>query len=113
MTIVKSADITSVALPPAGQRPGADRGDPQLGVQRLAENASGNVGIWECQPGGWPVNNRPDTEVAIILSGSPTLTDASTGDATSVAAGDLVTLPPGWTGRWNVTETVRKIYAIY
>jgi uncharacterized protein len=22
-------------------------------------------------------------------------------------------LPPGWTGRWDVTETVRKVYVIY
>lgn len=28
-------------------------------------------------------------------------------------AGDLVILPVGWTGRWDVLETVRKIYAIY
>ncbi|WP_408912992.1 cupin domain-containing protein [Bradyrhizobium arachidis] len=24
--------------------------------------------------------------------------------------GDLAVLPPGWIGRWDVTETIRKIY---
>ncbi|WP_407648375.1 cupin domain-containing protein [Aliidongia dinghuensis] len=69
--------------------------------------------MWECQPGGWPVHNRPDTEVAFILSGTATITDATTGIAHTVTAGDLVVLPPGWTGRWDVTETVRKVYAIF
>ncbi|WP_210240382.1 cupin domain-containing protein [Amaricoccus solimangrovi] len=26
---------------------------------------------------------------------------------------DVVILPPGWTGRWDVIETLRKVYAIY
>ncbi|OYU49450.1 MAG: hypothetical protein CFE31_08480 [Rhizobiales bacterium PAR1] len=113
MTIVKSIDAKSGHLSPAGQRAGADSGDPQISILKVAPNAKGNIGIWECQPGGWPVNNRPDTEVAFILTGAGTITDASTGIATAIAAGDLVVLPPGWTGRWDVTETVRKIYAIY
>ena len=71
IAIIRSAEVTSGPLPPAGQRPGADAGDPQLGLLRIAPNAGGNIGIWECQPGGWPINNRPDTEVAFILSGNP------------------------------------------
>ncbi|WP_407175732.1 cupin domain-containing protein [Bradyrhizobium sp. STM 3562] len=59
------------------------------------------------------MNNRPDTEVAFILSGSATIADATTGTAHIVNAGDVVVLPPGWTGRWDVTETVRKVYEIY
>ena len=73
----------------------------------------GKIGIWECQPGGWPVTDRPDTEVAFILSGTAILTDAATETVTTLAAGDIVILPPGWTGRWNGTETVRKVYVIY
>jgi len=30
-----------------------------------------------------------------------------------VHGGDLIILPPGWSGRWDVLETVRKVYAIY
>jgi uncharacterized protein len=26
---------------------------------------------------------------------------------------DLLVLPVGWTGRWDVTETLRKVYAIF
>jgi len=113
MTIVKDFEIRTKSLDAAGQRPGADRGNPQLAVQRLAPEAGGRVGIWECRPGGWPVDNRADTEFAYIISGKARLTNASTGDEIEVTGGDLVILPPGWSGRWDVIETVRKIYAIY
>ena len=113
MVIVKAAEINGSALPAAGQRAGADSGDPQLGLQKLAPEAAGSTGIWECQPGGWPVLDRPDTEFTYIVSGRARLTDDATGTVTEIGAGDLVILPPGWSGRWDVIETVRKVYAIY
>ena len=35
-------------------------------------------------------------------------------DGTSVelTAGDVLTLPKGWSGRWDILETVRKLYVI-
>ncbi|WP_227310549.1 cupin domain-containing protein [Acidisoma cellulosilyticum] len=113
MTIVKAAEIRDMTLSPAGQRPGADHGDPQLAIQKLAAEAGGRLGIWECQPGGWPVINRNDTEFAYIIVGKAKLTNAATGDVIDVTGGDLVILPPGWSGRWEVIETLRKVYAIY
>lgn len=112
-TIIKHASIQSLPLKPAGQRAGADKGDPQIAIQTLAPEAVGNLGIWECQPGGWPVIERPDTEFTYIISGKALLTDSSNGEVVEVTAGDLIILPPGWTGRWDVLETVRKVYAIY
>lgn len=75
--------------------------------------AKGSTGIWECQPGGWPVVDRPDIEFTYIISGRAALTDTATGTVTEIGPGDLVILPPGWSGRWDVIETVRKIFAIY
>ncbi|WDY56125.1 cupin domain-containing protein [Pseudomonas sp. PSKL.D1] len=112
-TILKQAALQALPLKPAGQRAGADKGDPQIAVYTLAPEAVGNLGVWECQPGGWPVIERPDTEFTYILSGKALLTDSSTGDVVEVTGGDLIILPPGWTGRWDVLETVRKVYAIY
>lgn len=112
-TIVKSSDIQSLPLSPAGQRAGADKGDPQIATMRLAPDAIGNLGIWECQPGRWPVVNRPDTEFTYIISGRALLTDAASGDVVEITGGDLVILPPGWSGRWDVVEVVRKVYAVY
>lgn len=112
-TIIKHAAIQALPLTPAGQRAGADKGDPQIAIHKLAPGAVGNLGVWECQPGGWPVIERPDTEFTYIISGKALLTDSSSGEVVEVAGGDLVILPPGWTGRWDVLETVRKVYAIY
>jgi uncharacterized cupin superfamily protein len=100
-------------LTPSGQRAGADSGDPQLRTLAIDTNGRGSVGVWECQPGGWPVHDRPDTEACYILAGVATITDDATGERRRIQAGDHVVLPVGWTGRWDVEETIRKVYAIY
>jgi len=100
-------------LSSAGQRPGADSGDPQLHTLPVDTGTTAKIGIWECAPGGWPVVDRPDTETCYIISGRATLTDEESGKTVEISAGDLVILPPGWTGRWDVTETLRKAYSIF
>lgn len=106
-------NIDAAAIAPAGQRPGADQGDPQLRVLSVAAASGGRIGIWECQPGGWPVVDRQDTEFAYVLSGRARITDAANGQSVEVTAGGFVVLPKGWSGRWDVIETVKKIYVIY
>jgi uncharacterized cupin superfamily protein len=109
--------ITNVAdddqLRPAGQRPGADSGDPQLRTLAVPSGTEAQIGVWECEPGGWPVVDRPNTETCYIVSGKARITDDETGRVVDVSAGDFLTLPPGWSGRWDVVETVRKVYAIF
>jgi uncharacterized cupin superfamily protein len=100
-------------LTPAGQRSGADSGDPQVSTLPVASGVDAQIGIWECEPGGWPVVDRPDTEVFYIISGKATLTDEETGTTVDISAGDFVVLPVGWTGRWDVSETLRKAYVIF
>ena len=111
-TLIESiVGTTTMTLEPIGQRDGADQGDPQVSATEIS-NANGiQVGVWECTAGGWPVVDRPNTEVASILSGKATITDAN-GNEVLLEAGSIVTLPKGWTGRWDVTETVRKVYVI-
>ncbi len=106
-------DVVTGDLTPAGQRPGADSGDPQLRTLPVESGTAAQVGIWECEPGGWPVVDRPDTETCYIIAGRARLTDEATGRVVEITAGDFVTLPPGWSGRWDVIETVRKAYSIF
>lgn len=114
LTVFRDHQVRGDAeLVSAGQRQGADTGDPQLRVAKVAEGAPGSIGVWECQPGGWPIVDRPDTEVAHILSGRATITDDETSESIDIGAGDLLVLPRGWSGRWDVLETLRKIYVIY
>jgi uncharacterized protein len=99
-------------LEPKGQRPGADSGDPQISSLAFDTPDDVRVGVWECEPGAWPVVNRPDTETCYILSGRATITDGETGHRYEISAGDVVVQPRGWSGRWHVTETIRKVYSI-
>ncbi len=112
LTLTHSTDVAG-ALTPAGVRAGADSGDPRIGIHVVAPDAPGNIGVWECAPGGWPVTDRPDTEVCYILDGAATITDHGTGTKNELRAGDLLVLPAGWSGRWDVTTTLRKVYAIF
>lgn len=111
-SVIKSVvGATDMRLEPAGQRDGADQGDPQVCAAEISDSNGIAVGVWECTPGGWPVVDRANTEVASILSGKATITDAN-GLKRELVAGSIVTLPKGWSGRWDVTETVRKVYVI-
>ena len=112
-----SAQIPSVTaaanmeLTPSGRRAGADRGDPQTSIREIATDGPSSIGVWECTPGGWPVTNRKDTEFCVIVSGKGVITDAD-GSTRPLGPGSVLTLPKGWTGRWEITETLRKVYVI-
>lgn len=104
-------DAADTVLEKSGRREGADKGDPQISVRVLHDEGSVEVGIWECTPGGWPIVNRGDSEMVTIVSGKGVLTDAD-GKERHLGPGTSVILPKGWTGRWDISETVRKIYVI-
>ena len=94
-------------LEPNGHRAGFDSGDPKTAILKFDTEVK--TGVWECQPGGWQ-STREDTEVCYILSGRATITDGENGTVYDVAAGDVLVQPKGWSGRWDVTETIRKVY---
>jgi uncharacterized cupin superfamily protein len=108
----ESAAVVAGPLEPKGQRPGADSGDPQISAVAFDAPDDVRVGVWECAPGGWPVVDRPDTETCYIVSGRAMITDGETGEKYEISAGDVIVQPRGWSGRWDVTETIRKVYSI-
>jgi len=107
--IATPADEISAELEDWGPRVGADSGTPQTAGRVLFDDNGIQVGIWQCTPGGWSIVDRPDHETVRIISGRARLTNAD-GAAVEATAGDVVTLPKGWSGRWDVLETVRKFY---
>ncbi|MEA2251366.1 MAG: uncharacterized protein QOG70_1608 [Solirubrobacteraceae bacterium] len=105
-------DITG-PLEDTGPRAGADAGTPMTSARVLQPAAAGvpEVGVWECTPGGWPIEDRPDTEVVVVVSGAATLTPRD-GAPVEIGPGDTAVLPRGWSGRWDVRETLRKVYVL-
>jgi len=109
--VSRSADTLAEALESYGPRVGADVGSPHTSGRVLHTSSDGSieVGIWECTPGGWAIENRPNTETVMILRGRATITDAD-GTRHGLAPGTSLTLPLGWSGRWDIEETIRKVY---
>ena len=94
-----------------GPRLGADSGTPMMSGRVIFEGPGVEVGIWRCTPGGWPIVDRPDTESVLILEGRARITDAG-GGAVELSAGSALVLPVGWSGRWDILETLVKHYVI-
>ena len=91
-----------------------DATTPRPQMVKLKAFDAGNTkgaGVWECAPGGFPVVNRPSTETVLILKGKGTITNAD-GSKVELTPGMWHTLPTGWTGRWDIDETLRKLYVI-
>jgi uncharacterized cupin superfamily protein len=46
------------------------------------------------------------------VSGRAVITDAATGRSFEISAGDVIVQPEGWSGRWDVKETIRKVWSL-
>ena len=88
-----------------------DSGDPQTSGITFFSGHGVEVGVWECTPGGWAIVDRPTTETMMLLGGTAVITPAD-GEPVELGEGDVFVLPKGWSGRWDVTETVRKLYVL-
>lgn len=95
-----------------GPRGDADKGSPCCASRVLFKGKQSSVGSWHCTEGGFPVVKRPTTEVFHILEGEGTLTDAIDGTVHFWRAGDLVVLPKGWSGRWDINKAIHKIWVV-
>ena len=96
-----------------GPRSNVDTGDPHDYGRPFVKGAldgSAACGSWACSPGGWDSPNaRPSTEWFYVLSGRGRVTDPD-GAPHPFGPGDVVVLPRGWHGRWDITEHIHKIW---
>jgi hypothetical protein len=105
------ADATETDLEdwgPLDEATGAPMATSGIEVWTDGEQSSG---IWECTPGPsrWTLETN---EVIHLVAGRMTVTPDG-GDSTELTAGSVAVFPRGWTGTWDIHETVRKIYAIF
>ena len=99
-------------LEPQGRHKLADPGtDPMVSTKLFPPGNTLGTGLWECTPGTWSIT-RTNTEAFLVLAGRATLTNADGTPRVSLEPGVWHTTPNGWRGKWEVTETVRKLFII-
>jgi uncharacterized cupin superfamily protein len=80
------------------------------GVELWVDGGS-SAGIWQCAPGPsrWTLETN---EVIYLVAGRMTVTPDG-GEPAQIGVGDMAVFPKGWTGTWELHETVRKAYSIF
>ena len=68
------------------------------------------AGVWECTPGSYE-RQVVNAELMHLLAGRCTFTPTG-GETLIIEAGDTVYFPAHTTGRWDMSETVRKVYVV-
>lgn len=106
MGVVGEAELTPSGIPKQ-----VLEGDPRTAEKVLYEAPGIEVGIWEVTPGRFASKAVDICEVFHVVSGAGELRHHD-GSVTNLTTGAFVVLPPGWSGTWSVTKTVRKSYVI-
>jgi uncharacterized cupin superfamily protein len=88
------------------------RGDPRAFVKELYRDDGVQCGVWEVTPGQFTGENVGFGEHMHVLAGEATVTSED-GSTIRLLPGVRFCAPAGWRGRWEVRQTVRKIYVIY
>ena len=100
-------------LTPKGPRKNADVGEPADATRSLCAVGSASAGSWHCTEGGWDSPTpRATTEIFYVIDGAGSVTDTD-GEKHAFEAGDTVILPKGWTGRWDVTKAIHKVWLVH
>ena len=96
-----------------GVRANCDVGEPVDATRPLVKVGAVAAGAWSCTAGGWPSPNpRTSTETFYVLEGEGSVVDED-GTRHRFGAGDLVVLPQGCRGRWDVHADIRKIWNVH
>lgn len=111
MTSGRSVDVARATVAVVGVKPGATSGTPTESDFTIHAGDGVDMGVWECTPGIWPSSKVGVGELMVFTAGRGTIVDAD-GARHEIRPGVAVYLPDGWTGHWEVEETVRKVYAL-
>jgi uncharacterized protein len=77
----------------------------------LWADGDASAGIWQCAPGPsrWTLETN---EVIYLVAGRMTVTRDG-GAPEEIGVGDMAVFPKGWTGTWDIHDTVRKVYSVF
>src|SRR5580692_6024457 len=75
----------------------------------LLDEAGAFFAVWACDAGVYPRVKDKRGSFMYLLEGAGTIVDDD-GTAHELTADSVLILPFGWSGHWNITQTVRKVY---
>ena len=110
MTDLAAIIATDAELEDWGQKALATSGQPHESGIMLHEDSVAKFGIWECSPGAWQSAKEGCGELMHFVSGHGWIIDAD--GRWEITPGATRWFPDGWSGRWEVDVTVRKVFAI-
>jgi uncharacterized protein len=107
---IHSPNANALPLPPHAPKPTSLDGQTEsaLSIWKSVDGVA-ETGVWECTVGTFTASRDGYDEVAVILSGTATVT-SETGDVVNLGPGSTLVTPAGWKGTWTVHETIRKVY---
>ncbi|MFF1831973.1 cupin domain-containing protein [Paenarthrobacter sp. NPDC058040] len=104
--------ISSLSLPRLEPKPTATNGtEPQDATDNAftVEASKVDIGFWECSPGTFTTARHGVNEVILVLEGKAALVSDS-GERTEHQTGDMLLIPDGWSGVWEIHEHFKKQY---
>jgi len=105
-------DANALPLPPHAPKPTSIDGQTESSSSTwTSDDGLVETGVWECTAGTFTASRDGYDEVAVILSGTATVT-SDAGDTVVVGPGSTLVTPAGWTGTWTVHDAVRKVYVL-
>lgn len=104
-------DVLGIELATGRLVPTAVSGAPYESWHVISDDGRVELGIWEVTPGSFRGSNEGSYEQMHFVAGRGTIT-AADGEVTRIGPGVVMFCPDGWSGLWEVDETVRKTYAV-
>ncbi|MGB4137293.1 MAG: cupin domain-containing protein [Microbacterium sp.] len=98
----------AVDLAVTGHEQNRLRGECEISQTRLVDESGFSFGVWQVSPGVF-TSEWEGWEAFTIIDGEGTLEDGD-GVVHDLVPGALIVIPPGSTGTWRITRTLRKTY---
>ena len=112
MAIVLHGADEAVLGPHAPKPTSSTAGQTEAALTVWTAAGGAETGVWEATPGTFAATRDGYHEVCQILSGRATITPTG-GAPVEIGPGDTLVTPAGWTGVWEVHETLRKTYVVF
>ncbi len=84
-------------------------GAPVAHEDVIADTGQEFFAVWACDAGVYPRVKDRRGSFMYLLDGAGQIVDAD-GTSRELAGDSILILPFGWSGHWNITQTVRKVY---